>query len=149
MPFSPSVNPQKGITREPTNNGHIDAVAREKLLNAITRASRWVEAVRSGEAKSFDEIAAQEQLGERHVRWLTPLAFVSPRILSSIVEGTAPAGMTIGKIAKALPHCWRAQDKTWIGVPSPAGKLSRSPLDVLRAFGPANRAEDEKIRRRA
>src|SRR5947209_6241742 len=50
IPFSPTVSTEKGITREPADNGRIDAVARQKLLNAIRRASKWVEAVRSGEA---------------------------------------------------------------------------------------------------
>jgi DNA invertase Pin-like site-specific DNA recombinase len=84
IPFSPALSSQKGITREPSNNGHIDAVGREKLLNAIRRATKWVEAVGSGEAESFEEIAAQEKLGERHIRWLTPLAFLSPKVLSAI-----------------------------------------------------------------
>jgi hypothetical protein len=97
----------------PHNNGHIDALAREKLLNAIGRATRWVEAVRLGEATSFDEIAAQEGLGERHVRWLTPLAFVSPKTLTSILDGSALAGLTVATVAKALPHSWATQEATW------------------------------------
>ena len=50
IPFSPTVIAQKGITREPASNGQLDAIGREKLLNAIRRASAWVEAVRSGES---------------------------------------------------------------------------------------------------
>jgi DNA invertase Pin-like site-specific DNA recombinase len=111
IPFSPTASAQKGITREPNSDGHIDALAREKLLNAIKRASRWIEAVRSGEAESFDEIAAQEGLGERHVRWLTPLAFLSPKVLEAILDESAPAGLTVARLAKALPHSWSAQQK--------------------------------------
>lgn len=47
IPFSPTLGVQKGITREPMGDGRIDAVTREKLLNAIRRSCRWVEAVRS------------------------------------------------------------------------------------------------------
>jgi hypothetical protein len=106
--FTPTMTLQKGITREPAENGQIDAVAREKLLNAIRRASKWVEAVRSGEAESFADIAAQEGLGERHVRWLSPLAFLSPRALNAILAGSAPAGLTVAKLLNALPHSWGA-----------------------------------------
>jgi site-specific DNA recombinase len=112
IPFAPTLVAQKGIAREPVDNGHIDAVAREKLLNAIRRASRWVEAVRSGEAKSFEKIAAQEGLGERHVRWLTPLAFLSPRIVIAIIDESAPADFTVAMLAKALPHSWAAQNES-------------------------------------
>jgi site-specific DNA recombinase len=111
IPFAPAMPPQKGITREPIENDHIDALERESLLNAIRRASRWVEMVRSGEAKSFDEIAAQEGLGERHVRWLTPLAFLSPSVVSAIVDEAARAGLTIAALVKALPHSWAEQEK--------------------------------------
>src|SRR3954451_4672518 len=45
IPFSPAVSAQRGITREPADNRHIDAVGRENVLNAIRRASAWAEAV--------------------------------------------------------------------------------------------------------
>jgi hypothetical protein len=108
--FTPTTLLQKGITRKPAENGQIDAVAREKLLNAIRRASKWVEAVRSGEAESFDEIAAQEGLAERHVRWLAPLAFLSPKVITAIQDGSAAAGLTVAKLLNALPHSWGAPD---------------------------------------
>jgi DNA invertase Pin-like site-specific DNA recombinase len=110
IPFSPTVTAQKGITQEPANNGHIDAVAREKLLSVITRATKWVDGVRSGEVASFDEIAAEEGVGDRHVRWLVPLAFLSPTILTAIIDGSAPAGLNVATLAKALPHSWSAQE---------------------------------------
>jgi len=125
--FAPTLVAEKGIHREPVDNGHIDAAGREKLLNAIRRAFRWVEALRSGEAKSFDEIAAQEGVGERHVRWLAPLAFLSPKILTAILDESAPAGVTVAKLAKALPHSWLAQESNsvWPLTPLAADPLSR------------------------
>jgi hypothetical protein len=66
--------------------------------------------VESGEAKSFDEIAAQESLGERHVRWLAPLAFLSPNVVRAIADEAAPAGLTIAALVKALPHSWAEQE---------------------------------------
>jgi hypothetical protein len=113
IPFAPTMAPQKGIPREPIENDHMDEVSRESLLNAIRRACRWVQTVRSGEAKSFDEIAAAEGIGERHVRWLTPLAFLSPRVLTAILDGSAPAGLTVGRLAKVLPHSWAAQEESF------------------------------------
>ncbi len=109
--FSPTISAENGITRGPADTGRIDAVGREKLLAAIRRASRWVEAVRSGEAESFDEIAAQEGIGDRHVRWLAPLAFLSPKVLDEILDGSASAGLTVARLAKALPHSWTTQQR--------------------------------------
>jgi hypothetical protein len=121
IPFSLTVIAEKGITRQPPENGQMDAVAREKLLNAIRRASRWVDAVKSGEAESFEEIAAEEGLGERHVRWLAPLAFLSPRIASAIMDEAALPCISVAMLAKALPHSWATQEATWSGRRLPDG----------------------------
>ncbi|MBV9064809.1 MAG: hypothetical protein JO004_03440 [Methylobacteriaceae bacterium] len=107
--FSPTVMAQKGITREPAIKGYIDALTREKLLHAIRRATRWIEALRSGEAKSFAEIGSQEGLGERHVRRLAQLAFLSPKVAAAILYESGPAGRTISSLCEALPHRWAAQ----------------------------------------
>jgi hypothetical protein len=61
VPFSPTRISQKGIMREPAGNGVIDAVAREKLLNAVRRATRRVEAVRSGAAKSSKKLLLRKE----------------------------------------------------------------------------------------
>jgi hypothetical protein len=41
------------------------------------------------------DIARREAKAERHVRHLAPLAFVSPRIITAIMNGTASAGLTV------------------------------------------------------
>jgi site-specific DNA recombinase len=110
IPFSPSLSAQKGITREPANKGHIDPVGRENALNAIRRASGWVEAVRSGQAKSFTEIAAREGLSRRHVRRLAVLPFLAPNVLQALAACMAPADLTVSLLTEALPHCWAEQE---------------------------------------
>jgi hypothetical protein len=46
------------------------------------------------------------------LRLLTPLAFVSPRIIAAIVDGTAPADLTVTGLAKALPYSWAEQEQS-------------------------------------
>jgi site-specific DNA recombinase len=41
---------------------------------------------------SFEEIAKSEGKVERHIRYLAPLAYLSPRIVDAITNGTVPAG---------------------------------------------------------
>jgi hypothetical protein len=119
IPFSPVIGAPTGITREPPhNNGRIDALAREKLLNAIGRATRWVKALKSREAKSFEEIAVQEGICVRHVRRLSVLAFVSPNLLNAVVSCTAPNELTASVLTEALPKCW-AKQEAFFGVISP------------------------------
>jgi site-specific DNA recombinase len=108
--FSPTMSAQKGIMREPAEHGHIDAIARENILNAIRRASAWVEALKSGKPESFRQIAAREGIGERHVRRLAVLAFLSPNLLNGVARSTLPGDVTISVLTEALPHCWAEQE---------------------------------------
>jgi hypothetical protein len=49
--------------------------------------------------------------GERHIRLLAPLAFLSPLIIAAIADGTAPADCTLTGLAKALPYSWAEQER--------------------------------------
>ena len=60
---------------------------------------------------AFAEIAERETQGERHIRLLAPLAFLSPRIIAAIVNGTAPVDFTVTGLAKALPYSWAEQEE--------------------------------------
>ena len=40
-----------------------------------------------------------------------PLAFLSPKIIQAIADGTAPAGLTVTNLTQALPHAWTAQEQ--------------------------------------
>jgi hypothetical protein len=66
---------------------------RDALLATIARARRWVEDIRLGRVTSLAEIAQNESQGERYIRMLMALAFVSPRIIAAIIEGTVPADL--------------------------------------------------------
>jgi site-specific DNA recombinase len=91
--------------------------SRDALLAAIGKARRWIDDIRLGRtASSFAEIAKREIQGERHIRLLAPLAFVSPRIVAAIVDGSAPADLTVTGLAKALPQSWAEQEPS-VGLP--------------------------------
>ena len=55
-------------------------------------------------------IAEREGKAERHIRFLAPLAFLSPLIIESIVSGNASANLTVSGLARALPHSWTEQE---------------------------------------
>jgi hypothetical protein len=78
---------------------------------AIAQAKRWVEDVRHGRIASFAEIAEREGQGERYIRSLASLAFVSPRIIAAIVDGTAAANLTVSGLFKGLPYSWAEQEQ--------------------------------------
>jgi site-specific DNA recombinase len=51
------------------------------------------------------------------VRFLVPLAYLSPRIIEAIAEGRAPVDVTVTRLVRNLPAVWADQDKqlgfTW------------------------------------
>jgi site-specific DNA recombinase len=72
----------KGIIHSPSPQATMSLETRELLLSAIAKARNWIDDLVDGRVGSFSEIADREGKVERHIRLLTPLAFVSPRIIS-------------------------------------------------------------------
>jgi hypothetical protein len=101
----------KGIIHEPSTKPTMKPESRDALLTAIAKARGWIDDIRLGRIASFAGIAEREAVGERHIRLLAPLAFLSPRIIAAIADGTAPADLTVTGLAKALPYSWAEQER--------------------------------------
>ena len=110
----------KGVVHVPSHNTPLTPSRRDALLIAIAKARAWVEDLAHGRAASFAAIAHREGKAERHVRLLAPLAFVSPRIVAAILDGTAPEGLTASALARALPWLWDEQERQ-VGIEAAAG----------------------------
>jgi site-specific DNA recombinase len=81
----------------------MDDARRLSLLTAIARARDGIETIVKDPALDFGVIARREKLAERHVRFLAPLAYLSPRVIEAIAEGRAPADLTITRLARNVP----------------------------------------------
>lgn len=103
---------RKGVVHEPlVGTASLDEKSREGLLLAISRSRTWLDEIISGRVASHHEIAARENLAERYVRRLSLLAFLSPKIISAIADGSAPASLTVSRLTDALPHSWIEQER--------------------------------------
>jgi site-specific DNA recombinase len=110
LPWTPTnASARKGIAWKPSPKPNLDAETIETLLIAIAKARAWMSDLAEGRAASFDEIAQRENKVERHIRYLAPLAFVSPRIIEAIANGNAPADLTVSTLARKMPHSWAEQ----------------------------------------
>jgi hypothetical protein len=98
-----------GVLHSPSRNPTISSGERDALLTAIGKARAWINDLVDGRVASFAEIAKQEGKVERLIRLLAPLAFVSPTILSSIVDGVCPS-VGVTEFAKRMPYCWTQQE---------------------------------------
>lgn len=99
----------KGVLHAPSTRASLKPETRDTLLTAIAKARSWIEDIVEGRAVSLAQIAAREGRVGRHIRLLAPLAFVSPKLVSEIVDGCAPASLTVTGLATAFPHLWSEQ----------------------------------------
>jgi DNA invertase Pin-like site-specific DNA recombinase len=100
----------KGIIHVPAHNTPMTPSRRDTLLMAIAKARIWVDELANGRV-SFAVLARREGKVERHIRLLLPLAFLSPRIVSALLDATAPASLTITALARGLPRSWAEQER--------------------------------------
>lgn len=92
----------KGIDHEPSVPGG-DLVAVRATPTAIGTARRWVGELMTG--RPLAEIAREEGKGERYIRMLIPLAFVSPHKLKELLAGTVTVTSAV-ELASAVPLAW-------------------------------------------
>jgi site-specific DNA recombinase len=86
---------------------------RRRLFDALARADPGdgQDAMVKDPAADIGMIVKRENLAERHVRFLAPLAYLSPRIIEAIAEGRAPADLTVTRLVRNLPTVWADQEK--------------------------------------
>jgi site-specific DNA recombinase len=107
---APSFAAVKGIVHEPVAKPTMKPESRDALLGAIAKARHWINDLTLGRAATLAEIAGREGVGERYVRLLVPLAFVAPRLVAAIADGTAPTDLTVSGLARAVPYGWAERE---------------------------------------
>ena len=124
LPWSaPAFASVKGVVHQPEAKPTLKQDTRDAILLAVAKARAWIDGIASGCVRSFAEIAEREGKVERHIRLLTPLAFIPPRTLAAIIDGTGPHDATVTALAQAVPYRW---DR------SPAGQVSeQSPTTAV------------------
>jgi site-specific DNA recombinase len=96
----------KGVLHRPEAKPTLKGETRDAILLAVAKARSWIDGIASGCIRSFAEIAEREGKVERHIRLLTPLAFIPPRTLAAIIDGTASHDTTVTAVAQAVPYRW-------------------------------------------
>lgn len=85
---------------------HIDLV----LLRALVRAEAWKRRLVRGGVKTIKEIADDEGLQAGHVQRILRLAFLSPDLKLAILNGRAPARLTLQRLMEqGVPDLWANQ----------------------------------------
>jgi hypothetical protein len=116
----------KGVIHVPAHNTPMTPSGREALLIAIAKARNWIDDLAHGRVASFAAIAHREGKIERRIRLLMPLGFLSPRIVSAILDGAAPADLTVTRLTRPLPYSWAEQER-WLGTGTVSDENQGSP----------------------
>ena len=78
------------------------------LIRAIVQARSWVEKLKAG--KSVTDITASEGISEGRLSKRIRLAFLSPNLVTAILDGTTGQELTIKKLsARDIPLNWEEQ----------------------------------------
>jgi hypothetical protein len=107
LPWTAQAFPSvKGVLHQPETKPTLKQETWDAILPAVAKARSWIDHLVSGRIQSFAEIAEREGKVERHIRLLAPLAFIPPRILAAIIDGSAPHDFTVTALAQAVPYRW-------------------------------------------
>lgn len=88
------------------------------LVKALARAFRYQRLLDEGRYASISEMAAAERLERGYLGSLLRLTLLAPDIVSAILDGRQPEGLTCAVLAGGVPVGWDAQRNTfWADVP--------------------------------
>ena len=82
---------------------------RPTLIKAVARGYTWNRELVCGISPSIRAVARKHGVDERQVRRHLPLALLAPDIIEAILEGRAPATLTVHQLYRKLPVDWREQ----------------------------------------
>jgi site-specific DNA recombinase len=100
------------ILSEPTKGADLRpqrAEARTRLLAAVAIGRRWLTEATRGGVPDLEALADREEISGRSARTILALAFMSPRLVNSLVKGRQPRALSIVQLAD-LPLSWRDQE---------------------------------------
>jgi site-specific DNA recombinase len=85
----------------------------QSLVRAIACGRTWFDELATRRASSFGEIAARAGVQDRYVSRLVDLAFLSPRLVESVLVGSQPRGMTVMSLTvkQDLSAVWQDQPR--------------------------------------
>jgi len=91
------------------------------LLRTLIKALRWFELLKTGDADSIAAIATSELVGGGYVARVLRLAFLSPKIIEQILNGTQPPAMTADALTLRthVPLAWSTQTEVLFKLTSP------------------------------
>jgi site-specific DNA recombinase len=86
----------------------IRAETRARLVMAIAKGRRWLDALMAGTTTNVEQIASTENCTVRQINMTISLAFLAPNLVQAAVDGRLPRGVGIANLRDA-PAQWSLQ----------------------------------------
>ena len=103
---------RRGIEMRLVHERHdrIPAVIDPTLVKSVARGHRWFQQMLA-DGIGPDDLARTEDVSAQYIKRLVRLAFLSPGIVKTIVEGRQPAGLNAQTLANSItiPLAWTDQ----------------------------------------
>ena len=90
----------------------------DTLIGAIAKAHRWQGQIEAGQFATIEELARELGFDRTYVGRMLRLTSLAPDIIEAILRGDEPAGLSLEKLRKVLPVCWREQRSRWVNAES-------------------------------
>jgi site-specific DNA recombinase len=86
-----------------------DTPKQDSIIRAIRRAQLWEGMLCDGEAKNVAELSKKVGFKEGYVRQLLTLNNLAPDIVSAILAGNEPDGLSLARLRRGFPDNWAEQ----------------------------------------
>jgi hypothetical protein len=70
------------------------------LIKAIARGRAWFEELATGRARALQGLAKRDGINRRYIRRLVDLAFLSPQLVETILQGRQPVELTATRLTE-------------------------------------------------
>lgn len=114
VPLAIRHRPGRKTVVTPTTDGVAPVTTRADpaLVKALARAFRYQRMLDQGRYASITEMAAAERLERGYLGSLLRLTLLAPDIVSAILDGRQPEGLTFAALDGGVPVGWDAQRRT-------------------------------------
>jgi hypothetical protein len=93
--------------------GPQDARALNDCLH-LARGFRWQRLLYDGTYATIEDLAAAEKINPSYVSRILRLAYLSPKVVQAILDGSHPAWLTMRDLLEPFPMDWQLQEKKFL-----------------------------------
>jgi len=101
------------ITPETLEGKNLDSPSKVQspIVNALRNAHEWRALLESGKAASVAGLARDLSLSRPYVTRILSLTTLAPDIVSALINGEEPSGLSLDKLVSGFPADWEEQKR--------------------------------------